>query len=153
MATDLADEFDSVLKDVIDLADSCSEVDWQTPCPNEARTVGVVFDHIASGNELVMDWIAAFLGGQPIAISPQSIDARNAAHKDEAAQRPRAVTIERLFRGTTLTSHYLHGLSEAQLGRTQEFGWLGQQDVAFLVRQGIGHPRKHLLSIREALGR
>ena len=149
----LAEDYDAALEAVIDFAGTCSEDDWQTVSANDLRTVGVVMDHLAAGNEEVIEWIRDFLGGRSIKISPQLIDERNARHVGEALGRPRVETLERLRRTTVLTSHLLHGLSNQQLNVTHDFGWLGAQDVAFLVRQAIGHPQRHLQNIREALGR
>lgn len=153
VTTGLADDYDGALRAAIDFAVTCSDADWQVVSANDARSVGVVFDHIAAGNEEVIEWIRQFLGGSSIKISPQLIDERNATHAGQAAGRPRSETVERLRRTTVLTSHVLHSLSEQQLTVAQDFGWLGPQDVTFLVRQAIRHPQRHLQSIREALGR
>jgi hypothetical protein len=49
-ASDLADEYDAVMADVIAVAGGCSQADWTTSCINEQRSIGVVFDHIAELN-------------------------------------------------------------------------------------------------------
>jgi hypothetical protein len=59
-AVGLAGEYDSIMDEVIDLARSCSDDDWPTVCPNEQRSVGVLFDHIAKGNPEVVRWTRRF---------------------------------------------------------------------------------------------
>jgi hypothetical protein len=56
----LAAEYDSIMREAIDMARSCSEEDWQTISPNEQRTVGVLFDHLAKGNPEVVRWVQLF---------------------------------------------------------------------------------------------
>jgi len=58
-----------------------------------------------------------------------------------------------LKKGTTTTSEFLGSLTKDQLGVRSEFGWAGPQDVAWVASAALRHPRGHLKSIREALGR
>lgn len=149
----LALEYDSIMSEVIAFAKTCSDEDWGTPCPNEQRTVGVIFDHIATGNPEVVGWIREFLDDRPVQVTPEMITARNAEHARRVASRPRGETIDELVSGSRATSEYIRGLSDEQLGVVQEFGWAGQKDAAWVASASIRHPRNHLKSIREALGR
>ena len=45
------------MADVIAFADDCTQDDWRTLCPGEERTVGVLFDHIAVGNDEAVVWV------------------------------------------------------------------------------------------------
>jgi hypothetical protein len=150
-AAQLADEFDAVLADVIEVAESCDDEQWTRRVNEEERTVGVLFDHIAAGNDQSTEWASTFLRGRAVEVDPGLIDSENAAHAREARSRPRATTMERLRATTARTSMFLHGLTDKQLSVTQKFGWLGAQDVAFLVRQACRHPQRHLQGIRQAL--
>lgn len=152
-ATQLADEYDGIMAQVIDVAESCSDEDWMVACPKEGRTVGVLFDHIAEGNPQVVAWIDEFLAGRPVPLTPDELNARNADHAHRAASRPRVQTIQDLKDGSKSTSHAIRSLSEAQLHETQEFAWAGRQQVAWVASAALRHPRGHLRSIREALGR
>lgn len=152
-ASQLADEYDSMIAQVIEVAESCSDEDWQVPCPNEERTVGVVFDHIAEGNPQVVAWIREFLAGRPVVITPEVLNASNADHARRVADRPRHQTVQDLKAGSDRTSQAIRALTEAQLHETQEFGWAGRQEVAWVASAALRHPRHHLKSIREALDR
>lgn len=150
-AAQLADEFDAVLAGVIEAADSCDNEQWTRRVVGEERTVGVLFDHIAAGNDQSVEWATAFLRGRAVEVDPGLIDSENAAHAREARDRPRSMTVERLRASTARASKFLHALTDEQLGLTQKFGWLGPQDVAFVVRQACRHPQRHLQGIRQAL--
>lgn len=152
-ATQLADEYDAMMAEVIEVAESCSDDEWKVPCTNEARTVGVVFDHIATGNPQVVEWIGEFLAGRPVPLTADELNARNADHARRAANRPRAATVQDLKDGSKRTSHAIRSLTDSQLHQTQEFAWAGRQDVAWVASAAFRHPRGHLKSIREALGR
>jgi hypothetical protein len=149
----LALEYDSIMSEVIAFAKTCSDEDWGTACPNEQRTVGVVFDHIATGNPQVVVWIREFLDDRPVEITPEILNARNAEHARRVAARPRVETIDDLVSGSRATSEYMRGLSDEQLGVVQEFGWAGPKDAGWVAGAALRHPRNHLKSIREALGR
>jgi hypothetical protein len=152
-ASAIVDEYDAVMAEAIALAESCSDDEWRTMCSNEERAVGVLFDHIATGNPQVVRWINEFLAGRPIVITPEILNSRNAEHAHHAQRRPRAETIEDLKTGTAATSEFLGSLTKDQLGVRNEFGWAGPQDVAWVASAALRHPRGHLKSIRETLGR
>ena len=148
----LAGEFDAVLADVIEVAESCDNEHWTRRVVDEERSVGVLFDHISAGNDQSVEWASAFLRGRAVEVDPGLIDSENAAHAREARGRTRSETIQRLRASAARTSKFVHGLSDEQLNVTQTFGWLGTQDVAFVIRQACRHPQRHLQGIRVALG-
>jgi hypothetical protein len=152
-ASAIVDEYDAAMAEAIALAESCSDDEWRTMCSNEERAVGVLFDHIASGNPEVVRWIKEFLAGRPIVITPEILNSRNAEHAHQVQRRPRGETIDDLKKGTATTSEFLGSLTKDQLGVRNEFGWAGPQDVAWVASAALRHPRGHLKSIREALGR
>ena len=150
---DLATEYQETIAEVIAFAEGCSDDDWQTPCPNEERTVGVLFDHVAAGNGDAMGWIESFLAGQPVRITREELQTANAEHALKVAGRPRTETIADLRASSARTAKLIGGLRQDQLEVTQEFGWAGTQDMAWVVAAAIRHPRIHFQSIRDALGR
>lgn len=149
----LAAEYDSIMDEVIDVARSCSDDDWQVMCPNEQRTVGVLFDHIATGNPEVVRWVELFLDDRPVEITPEILNARNAEHARQVASRPRGKTIDDMVATSKQTSDFIRGLTNDQLQSAQDFGWAGPQNVAWVASAAFRHPRGHLKSIREALSR
>jgi hypothetical protein len=152
-ASELADKYDAVMAEVVAFAESCSDEEWRAACPGEERTVGVVFDHIAEGNPQVVLWIKDFLADRPVEISREILTARNAEHAQRVEDRPRQATIDDLKRGAVLTSGVLRDLTEKELRATQDFGWAGRQEVAWVAGAAVRHPQGHLKNIREALGR
>jgi hypothetical protein len=152
-ASQLADDYDGVMAEVIACAESCSDGEWQALHASEQRSVGVMFDHISEGNPEVARWIGEFLAGRPVAITPEILNSRNADHARRVAGRPRQETVADLKRGAVRTSEVIRALSDEELQRKQDFGWAGAQDVAWVASAAIRHPRGHLKSIRETLGR
>lgn len=152
-ASDLADEYDAVMADVIAVAGGCSEADWTTSCTNEQRSVGVVFDHIAEGNPQWVRWVQEFLDGRPVEMTIETLTQRNAEHARKAAARPRDETVADLKAGSVRTSEFIRSLTDQQLELTQEFAWAGAQSVRWVAGGAVRHPKGHLKSIKEALGR
>ena len=152
-ASDLADEYDAVMADVIALAGGCSQADWTTNCINEQRSVGVVFDHIAEVNPEVVRWVQEFLNGRPVELTVETVTQRNAEHARRAPARPRGETVADLKVGSARTSEFLRSLTDEQLGLTQEFAWAGTKDLGWVAGAAVRHPKSHLNSIKEALGR
>ena len=152
-ASDLADEYDTLMAQVVAVADGCSPADWTTNCANEQRSVGVMFDHIAEINADVVGWVQEFLSGRPVELTRETNNQRNADHARRAAARPREETLRDLKAGAERTSEFIRSLTYEQLAVTQEWGWAGTQNVGWLASVAIRHPTSHLKSIKEALGR
>src|SRR5260370_7629716 len=104
-ASDLADEYDAVMADVIAVAGGCSQADWTTSCINEQRSVGVVFDHIAEGNPDVVRWVQEFLHGRPVEMTLETVTQRNAEHARRPAAPPRGDTLPNLNAASPPPSH------------------------------------------------
>src|SRR5258708_14126148 len=102
-ASDLADEYDAVMADVIAVAGGCSQAYWTTSCINEQRSVGVVFDHIAEGNPDVVRWFQEFLHGRPVEMTLETVTHRNAEHARRAPGRPQSQTVAYLTAGSAST--------------------------------------------------
>lgn len=152
-ASELADEYDAVMAEVIAAARGCSPEDWTTTCVNEQRAVGVMFDHIAEVNAEVVRWVQEFLSGRPVELTRETITQRNAEHARRVAARPRQETVADLDAGSARTSEFMRSLTDEQLALTQEFAWSGTQNVGWVASVAILHPTGHLKSIKEALGR
>ena len=152
-ASGLADEYDAVMADVIAVAGGCSQADWTTSCINEQRSVGVVFDHIAELNPEVERWVQEFLNDRRVEMTRETLTQRNAEHARRAAARPRGETVADLKAGSARASEFIRSLTDQQLELTQEFAWAGTQSVRWVASGAVRHPKGHLKSIKEALGR
>src|ERR671936_207047 len=114
-ASDLADEYDAVMADVIAVARGCSQVEWMTRCASEQRSVGVMFDHIAEVNTEVVRWVQEFLNARPVELTRETVTQRNADHARRAAARPREETVADLELGSARTSEFMRSLTDEQL--------------------------------------
>lgn len=155
MATgpELADEYSALMAQVIAAAGGCSDEEWGRQCQNEQRPVGVMFDHLAAGNTLALEWIDTFLAGRPVTMTRDENDANNAAHAERALGRPRHETMAALRDTTHQLDARLRGLEADQLRSRQSFSAAGEQDLEWVAGVAMRHPRVHLESIRTALGR
>src|SRR5258708_1366533 len=106
-ASDLADEYDAVMADVIAVAAGRSQADCTTRSIQEPR----------------------------------------------AATRPPGETVADLKAGSASTSDFIRSLTDEQLELTQEFAWAGTKNVAWVASAAIRHPKGHLKSIKDAVGR
>lgn len=149
----MADQYDAVMAEVVALAGSCSDEEWRAACLEDDRTVGVVFDHVARGNPEVVMWIQTFLAGKPVEITPEILNAQNAEHARSVSDKPRQATVGDLKRSGVRTSGLLRALTDQELRTAQDFGWTGRKDVAWVAAAAVRHPRGHLKTVREALGR
>src|SRR5437763_14192239 len=114
-ASDLADEYDALMAEVVGVADGCSPADWTTNCANEQRPVGVMFDHIAEINADVVHWVQEFLSGRQVELTRVTITERNAEHARKAAMRPRAETLRDLKAGSERRSEFIRLLTAERL--------------------------------------
>jgi hypothetical protein len=155
MAVELARDFDELVAEIISFAESCSAEEWRTLCPEEERTVGVVFDHIADGYVAVDRWITSHIAGRPVLTTPDAIHEANAIHARTVADRPQAETIAHLRESALRTSDLFACLTEEQLHIAQPFGPAGGLPVETtrLVALASRHGSSHFESIRSALGR
>ncbi len=155
MAVELARDFDELVAEVISYAESCTAEEWRQLCPNEERSVGVVFDHIADGYVAIERWIASHISGRPVTITPDAIHAANAVHAQSVATRPQAETISHLRDSADGTSELIGTLTEEELHIAHPFGPAGGLPVETtrLVALASGHASSHFESIRRAVGR
>lgn len=150
---EIAEQYEAVLGEALQVAESCDDDDWAKATAADGRTVGVLFDHIAVGNQEVVRWVESFLAGRPVEITRESLDAGNAEHARQVAQKPRAETVAELRRSGRRAAEFLRGLSERQLAVRGDFAWAGEKDAEWVASAAYRHPRGHLQAIREALGR
>jgi hypothetical protein len=98
-------------------------------------------------------WVQEFLNGRPVEMTLETLTQRNAEHALRAAARPRGETVADLKAGSASTSEFIRSLTDEQLELTQEFAWAGTQNVGWVAGGAVRHPKGHLKSIKEALGR
>jgi hypothetical protein len=153
----LADQLDSVHRDVVAFCESLSDDDWQAIVPNEQRTVGVLFQHIAVAYTAESALIRAIIAGQPlpeIYNDRELLDEVNARDAVDLLPGTQADTLKSLDRHARRASRFIRSLSDDDLAASAEIGIFGGRrwTVEELIEQIVlGHPRVHVESIRAAL--
>ncbi len=153
-AADLAAKVTAANTALIDAVQGCSDKDWRTYCPNEARSVGVLAHHVALAYGPIAGMAQSVADGQAPGLPTQDeLNAMNAHHAVEMADIGREETLELLQRNGAAAAALVGGLSDAQLAQTFiAFGGQEWTVARFIEGAVAGHSAQHLASIREALG-
>jgi hypothetical protein len=117
-AQTLADQFEDAVAAFVGVVADVSDAQWQTVCPAEQRTVGVLARHVAFGMPFEMDvfrLIAA--GAQPDTITRADLDEMNARHAQEWVASCQADTLDLLRRNAAAVAAEVRCLSDEQLAR------------------------------------
>jgi hypothetical protein len=155
----LADELESANRDLVAYCESLSDDDWQTVVPNEERTVGVLFQHIAVAYTAETALLRAIIAGQPlpaIYTDRALLDDVNARDAVDLLPGTKAETLQSLDRHARRASRFIRSLSDDDLAASATVGIFGERvwTVEALIEQIVlGHPQIHLASIRAALDR
>ena len=154
---ELADQFDAVHREVVAYCESLSSADWETIVPNEQRTVGVLFQHIAVGYTAEAALIRAIVKDQPL---PEIYNDRavlnelNARDAVDLLPGTKADALTSLERHARRTSRFLRQLTDDDLAKAREIGLFGGACWTvdeLITRIILGHPVSHMTSIREVL--
>lgn len=156
-AAELADQFETVHREVVEFCEALSSSDWETFVPNEERTVGVLMQHIAFGYTAEAALIDAIVRNQPL---PQIYNDRailnevNARDAVDLLAGTKDDALKALDRHARRTARFLRQISDDDLAKAESIGlfggarWTVEELISRIV---LGHPRSHLTSIREAL--
>ena len=152
----LAAQFEQAVSEFIGTVEGLTEEQWRVLCPNEARSVGVLARHVASGIEFEMAVFREIAEGiQPGTISGSALAEMNAQDAEAWREVPKDETLTLLRGNAVAAAAQVRHLSEQQLARSGRYitdspdAWTVEQWIERLL---IGHVRGHLESIRAVLG-
>ncbi len=154
----LAARFEQASQAVIATVAQCSDEEWQTVCPAEERSVGVVAHHIAIGYHAQLDALRAALAGRPVPAIYQDLQRLhefNAEHAEQYAACTQGEVLDLLRRNGAAVARFIRGLSDEDLTRSAPLPlssntrWTVQRWVERLL---IGHAEQHLRNIRAVTG-
>ncbi len=159
-AKDLADAFDSVAREVMEVVSDSTDEEWLLTAPDGDWTVAFEAYHIAMGMAFQHRWISTLTAGESIKpLSLSTIDGINNRDARRYADIDRATVSAALGTNRQLVHDHIASLTDTQLEMTfpQSSIFLGAPaDETFSIDWCvefiyIGHPLGHLERIHDAL--
>jgi len=151
---EIADQLTRATSELLAYVEPFTLAQWQTHCPNEARSAGVLVHHVALALANPTPLIVDVAEGRPFPpLTSEMIDHQNARHAEQYANVGQAETVALLRANRTTAVAQLRALTDTQLERTTTASVFGpapvtaQQLTEFLL---IGHTLGHLASIQAA---
>jgi DinB family protein len=151
----LADRVAQGAEEFIAAIEGLSDEQWQTPCGDEKRSVGVLVHHVGTMYPIEADVVRMLAeNGEAPGVDWPTVHGINADHATTNVAADKAAAIA-LVRGNVQAAvSVVRGLSDAQLDRLAPNGlaWNAPMTVQnFIENHPIAHPYSHLESIRTAL--
>ena len=154
-ANALASRLEQGVQELVEFAQGLSPAEWQTICPNEKRSVGVLVHHVASAFPVEVDLIQQLASGKAIeGVSWDMVDQMNAEHADAQANCSKTETLALLQKNSAAAATAIRALSDAQLDKAApiSLNWDTPLTTQFFIEDHpVSHSFAHLDSIRAAL--
>ena len=142
-------------QELVALAQGLSATEWNTLCPNESRTVGVLIHHVASAYKVEVKLIQGLAAGKAIeGVTWAMVDQGNAEHADANKDISKAETLELLKQNSAFAADAIRALSDEALDKASPISLNSDAPLTtqyFIEEHPISHPYIHLKSIRDAL--
>lgn len=153
----LADHILQGAQTLADFAKSCSDDDWQTICPNEERTVGVLVHHVGNSYVAELGAIKVLIEGNGLTgVTWDRVDAGNAKHASDNADVTKDDALALLDKNSKMMADFVRELSDDALDARGpiSLNWDAPLTAQYFIEEHpVSHPFRHLSSIRDALGR
>lgn len=153
-AETLAERFEQVNAELLEVVEPLDEADWFRTCPGERATVAAVVSHVGGSYRAIGSWVQAVANGEELpALTREAIDEGNRRHAERHARRPKEEALAALRANAAVAAAMVRALDDAQLDRTAHVPQFDRSMSAYqLVEEVlIGHPLNHLASIRATL--
>ena len=155
-ASVLADRINQGAEDLIAAVANLSDAQWQTPCGDEKRSVGVLAHHVGTMYpiEASVAKQLAETGGAP-GVDWGAVDGINAEHAATNGTPDKAQTLAMIRENVRVAIDTVNGFSDQDLDRLapNALAWNAPMTVQnFVENHPIAHPYIHLESIKRALG-
>jgi DinB superfamily len=153
-AEELANTFERESNEVIALAETCSDEQWTTLCPDEAWPVGMVLMHIALSWKVALHWVQMATSGTPDTITMEFINENN-ARLALAGLPARSDVLATLRANAEDALRGIRRLSSAELDTSSTFtvadgrALTARQVIRYIL---LRHLREHFGHVCAALG-
>jgi uncharacterized damage-inducible protein DinB len=152
----LVEQFEQANREVIETVEQCTEAQWQAICASEGWSVAATAHHIAWAHEPIIAWVVSVASGNGMPpITMDEIDALNREHAEIYARCDKAAVLELLRTNGAAAAAAVRTLSDEALDESTPIELLGGQVLSaeqLITLILIGHPGRHLASIRAAIG-
>lgn len=163
---ELISRLETATEAVITVAKACSQSQWETIVPEEERSVGTLFHHLAYATPFVMGWVMTVASGEPLRtdITPEVADAFNENHAQEYATPLKEETLTLLTDTVHEAVAQLQKLTDEQLDITAPFIQPYRTAIPTLIEGKytnaqllvewnlVHHRYEHLRQIKDTLG-
>jgi hypothetical protein len=148
-AVELAREVLAARQRLIEFVGRCPEAHWTTRplADDDPRTVGVIVDHVADAYEYLGSFVAALVGGQSVAVSPEIVDELNARHAAAVRSPSRQSALDHLARSGDAFVALIEPLSPEALSNVDD-----DVTVARFAEIAARHADGHRAELETALG-
>ncbi len=154
-ATDLANQTDDAINQVIAFVERVPDDRWTAFCGPEQCTVAALASHIASSASGVLNFLVKPVsqGEPPLPITPEQFHAGNAENARENANRARVDVVADLRTNGAEASSYLRGLSDEELQRSAVLFFRPEPVTTDFIIEHVlvNHSLGHLESMRAAV--
>jgi hypothetical protein len=154
-AHDLADRLENGARELMRLAASLTDAQWQMQLPTDGRTVGVVVHHVASVYPIEIQLAQALAAGHPVTgVTMDGIHAMNAAHAKENEGVTKEAALDLLRRNSAAAAAAIRALSDEDLERAAAVSLYADAPLTcqfVLEDHAVRHSYHHLARIRSAL--
>jgi len=154
-ANELANRLEIGANQLLAFAEGLSQTEWETICPTEKRSIGVLVHHVASAYLVEVDLIKQLASGKAIeGVTWDMVDQMNAEHADTQASCSKTETLELLTQNSTLAADAIRLLSNEQLDKATpiSLNWDAPLTTQYFIEDHpISHSYAHLTSIRAIL--
>jgi hypothetical protein len=150
----LASRLEQGARELMAFAEKLSEAEWQTVCPNEGRTVGVLVHHVADVYPGEMQVARMLAAGTPLGLTWDGANELNAKHAKDHAYVGKAETLALLRKNSAAAAEDLRQFSDEQLDGVALIALSGNMPFTaqyWIEEHPINHSFRHLISIRAAV--
>ena len=145
-ANALADRLEEGAQKLKAFSEGLSQAEWESICPNEKRSVGVLVHHVASAYPVEVELFQALASGKAIeGVTWDMVDQMNADHADSQGNCSKAETLELLQKNSTAAADAVRALSDEQLDKASpiSLNWDAPLTTQYFIED---HPIAHNLS-------
>jgi hypothetical protein len=156
-ANALAERIQQGAQAMANFGETLTDAEWQTVVPNEGRTVGILFHHVANVYPMQVDTAEAVAAGHALTgVGWDLVAHLNAQHAQEHVAVGKAETLSLLRQNSQRAAERVRGMTDEQLDHAATYSLHADAPLTaqFVIEDNaLRHSFHHLANIRAALER